>query len=116
MARLFHEEHQRRYGFSNPDTPVQTTTIRLGVIGRVAPVDLPAARAAGTAPSGRRSIWHDGRHIPVDVFARAVVGAGAVVHGPAIIEQADTTTLLLPGWQAQADRLGTLHLTEVDPA
>ena len=111
VAGLFHEEHARRYGFSDPGAPVQTTTIRLGVIGRVAPVELPPAEPARTAPSGRRDVWHDGGRRPFDVFARAQVGAGSVVRGPAIIEQADTTTLLLPGWQAEADRLGTLHVT-----
>ncbi len=116
VARLFHEEHHRRYGFSDPATPVQTTTIRLGVIGKVAPVDLPDAAPGRAEPRGRRPIWFEGERIPVDVFARAEVGAGAVVHGPAIIEQADTTTFLLPGWEARADRLGTLCLTEADPA
>ena len=111
VAGLFHEEHARRYGFSDPGAPVQTTTIRLGVIGRVAPVELPPAEPARTAPSGRRDVWHDGGRRPFDVFARARVGAGSVVRGPAITEQADTTTLLLPGWQAEADRLGTLHVT-----
>ena len=113
VAGLFHEEHHRRYGFSNPDTPVQTTTIRLGVIGRVAPVDLPDVAPGRAEPSGRRRIWHEGRSILVDVFARSGIGAGAVVRGPAIIEQADTTTFLLPGWTARADRLGTLHLASV---
>ena len=114
VARLFHEEHHRRYGFSDPDTPVQTTTIRLGVIGRVAPVDLPDAAPGRAEPRGRRSIWFEGERIPVDVFTRAEVGVGAVVHGPAIIEQADTTTFLLRGWEARADRLGTLSLAEAD--
>ena len=125
VARLFHDEHQRRYGFSSPDTPVQTTTLRLGVIGRVAPVDLPAAEAGeageaagtrGAVPSARREVWHEGRRLPVDVYSRDRVGPGAVVPGPAIIEQADTTTFLLPGWQARADRIGTLLLTEAGPA
>ena len=116
VARLFHEEHHRRYGFSDPATPVQTTTIRLGVLGRVAPVDLPVAAPGSAEPSGRRSVWHDGRSLAVDVYPRAEVGAGASMRGPAIIEQADTTTFLLPGWEAHADRLGTLHLTEARPA
>ena len=116
LARLFHEEHHRRYGFSNPATPVQTTTIRLGVIGRVSPVDLPSADPGEATPTGRRRVWHEGGDISVDVYARAGVGAGALVQGPAIIEQADTTTFLLPGWEAQADRLGTLKLTEARTA
>ena len=117
VADLFHEEHHRRYGFSDPETPVQTTTIRLGVIGRVAPVELPSAEPGPAAePTGRRRVWYEGRGLCVDVYARAGVGAGSVVEGPAIIEQADTTTFLLPGWRARADRLGTLHLTEADAA
>ena len=116
LARLFHEEHHRRYGFSNSATPVQTTTIRLGVIGRVSPVDLPSADPGEATPTGRRRVWHEGGDISVDVYARAGVGAGALVQGPAIIEQADTTTFLLPGWQARADRLGTLKLTEARAA
>ncbi len=30
---------------------------------------------------------------------------------PAIIEQEDTTTLLLPGWRLGVDEFGNLHLT-----
>jgi N-methylhydantoinase A len=45
------------------------------------------------------------------VYDRADIGSDAIVHGPAIIEQADTTTLILEGWRAKADAVGTLHLT-----
>lgn len=112
LAEVFHAEHKRRYGFSEPDSPVQTTTIRLGVIGRVPPVTLPQAAATTPQPAARREVWHGGGRIPVDVFARADIGAGAIVNGPAVIEQPDTTTFLLPGWQAQADALGTLRLAK----
>ncbi len=37
----FHAEHYRLYGFSNPGSAVQVTTVRLGVIGKVPPVALP---------------------------------------------------------------------------
>lgn len=113
LAQLFHAEHERRYGYCEPDSPVQTTTIRLCVIGRVAPVTLPEASAADTlGPASRREVWHGGRRIPVNILARADIGAGATVRGPAIIEQPDTTTFLLPGWQARADTLGTLRIAQ----
>lgn len=113
LAQLFHAEHERRYGYCELESPVQTTTIRLGVIGRVAPVTLPEASAADSPGlASRREVWHGGRRIPVDVLARADIGAGATVRGPAIIEQPDTTTFLLPGWQAQANTLGTLRITQ----
>ena len=110
VAQLFHEEHARRYGYAENDSTVQTSTIRLGVIGRVPPVNLPEAAPAQPEALRHRSVWLGGRRIEVDVFDRTDVGASALVRGPAIIEQPDTTTFLLPGWQARADHLGTLHL------
>ena len=35
------------------------------------------------------------------MLGRAAVAADAVVHGPAILNQMDTTTLVPPGWQAR---------------
>ena len=48
--------------------------------------------------------------VEASIYDRAVIGEGGRVDGPAIIEQPDTTTFLLPGWSAQADSLGTLHI------
>lgn len=111
VARLFHAEHQRLYGFSEPQSALQVSTVRLGVIGRVPPVALP--RAANRAPvaTGTRSIRHKGRDVVATTYDRESLGHGAVVSGPSIVEQPDTTVLVLPGWRAVADRLGTLHLT-----
>jgi N-methylhydantoinase A len=111
LAALFHAEHGRLYGFSEPSSPVQVTTVRLGVIGRVPPVALPDAPPAEARPRGTRRVRLRGAQSEAAVYARADLGAGAVLHGPAIIEQDDTTVLLLPGWRAEADRIGTLHLT-----
>ena len=111
VAMLFHAEHEKLYGFAEPDSPLVTSTLRLAVIGRVAPVTLPQA---GTAlPKGdvtRRMRWR-GAEIEAQVVRRADLGVGAVLEGPAIVEQADTTTFILPGWRARADCIGTLHLT-----
>ena len=39
------------------------------------------------------------------------VAEGMTIEGPAIIEQADTTTVIEPGWQGQVIAGGTLLLT-----
>ena len=111
VAALFHAEHERLYGFREEQTPIQATTVRLGVIGRVPPVRLPEVAAGGATSSGRRRVRHRGVAIEATIHARAAIGAGAVLNGPAIVEQPDTTVFILPGWKATADRLGTLHLT-----
>jgi N-methylhydantoinase A len=110
LAALFHADHDRLYGFSEPGSAVQVTTVRLGVIGRVPPVALPAAPARHGHAIGTRTIRLGGEDIDALVYARDALGVGAVVHGPAIIEQPDTTVLVIPGWRAEVDAFGTLHL------
>jgi len=116
LAALFHAEHARLYGFAEPASPVQVTTVRLGVIGRVPPVALPGCAAATPHPIATRRVRLHGTEMDALVYARADIGAGAIIHGPAIVEQHDTTVLLLPGWWGKADRLGTLHLTQMRAA
>lgn len=111
LAELFHAEHERLYGFVERASPVQVTTVRLGVIGRVPPVTLPEAGSAHGQASGVRRIRLRGEELDALVYERAGLGRGAVVHGPAIVEQPDTTVLVPPGWRAEADTLGTLHVT-----
>ena len=106
----FHAEHERLYGFREPKVPVQTATVRLGVIGKVPAVALPEAQRSEPRPIGRRAVWHGGKALDAAVYARADIGAAAVIRGPAIVEQLDTTTFVLPGWRAEADHLGALHL------
>jgi N-methylhydantoinase A len=116
LASLFHAEHERRYGFHEPNVAVQTATVRLGVIGRVAPITLPRAHATVPQPRGTREIWHGGGKVTASLYARADIGAGARIEGPAIVEQLDTTIFILPNWVAMADPLGTLHLTRESAA
>jgi N-methylhydantoinase A/oxoprolinase/acetone carboxylase beta subunit len=45
------------------------------------------------------------------VYDRAAMGEGFAFAGPAIVEQADTTTLVEPGWTGTVDAAGNLLLT-----
>ncbi|MEE4173560.1 MAG: hydantoinase/oxoprolinase family protein [Xanthomonadales bacterium] len=47
--------------------------------------------------------WHD-----AVIYDRAVLGAGTVVPGPAIVVEMDSTTLVLPGCEARVDDIGNL--------
>jgi N-methylhydantoinase A len=114
LIDLFNAEHDRLYGFVEQGSPVQITTLRLSVVGKVQPIGLPEA-APGELPQPRamrRMHHHDWRDVPV--YDRASIGAGATLDGPAIVEQPDTTVLILAGWQAVADRLGNLMIRRMD--
>jgi N-methylhydantoinase A len=108
LLRDFASAHERAYGYAIPGGVVQGVTFRVRAAGEVearpssSPVvpdapedDQPQRRAVYLPELGG---FHD-----CPVVDRAVLAPGTVVEGPAIIEQMDTTTLVLPGSTAQVD-------------
>ncbi|MEV1177426.1 hydantoinase/oxoprolinase family protein, partial [Nonomuraea sp. NPDC049784] len=112
ISETFHAEHERLYGFRDQSAPIELGTARLGVVGPVAELP-PAAVARGTGaprPAVRRRVllagaWHDAH-----VHLRSSLGVGDAFRGPAIVEQDDTTVVVPPGWSADVDETGNLHL------
>ena len=64
--------------------------------------DLPSAEIHHTQVYVNE-IWHD-----AVIYDRGKLGVGAVVPGPAIVVEMDSTTLILPGHAATVDRVGNL--------
>ncbi|UHC17916.1 hydantoinase/oxoprolinase family protein [Methylobacterium currus] len=113
FAEAFHLEHERVYGFRDASAPIQVTTLRLAVIGRTPALPLPHLPEAqgDPVPRGTRPVYLAGRWREAAVFDRATLAAGHAFAGPAVVEQEDTTVIVLPGWGAHLDRAGNLHLT-----
>ena len=58
-AAPFHAAHQRIYGYSRPDAPVEVVTIRVRAIKEVAKPELRSVRVPSkTPPSGRAALLH----------------------------------------------------------
>ncbi|MGB7406428.1 MAG: hypothetical protein WA906_12115, partial [Pacificimonas sp.] len=51
--------------------------------------------------------WHDAA-----IYDRALLKAGNVVPGPAVVTEMDSTTLVLPGCHAKVDANGNLLIRE----
>ena len=109
IRAAFEAAHRHVYGFVAPDEAVEIVTLRLEATGRVAKADLPAHPPAGTpaaaAVTGTRDVWlpESGGATPCPLIDRERLGPGHVIAGPAIIDQMDSTTLLLPGQVATVD-------------
>ncbi|CAG7610789.1 hydantoinase/oxoprolinase family protein [Leucobacter soli] len=102
IPELFHAAHLERYGHSNHDEPVEIVTVRLAATGeisrsrdRVAPVD--AAALPEEAVVTRREILLPGYGaVEVPVIERSALPAGTAFEGPAVIQQMDATSVILP--------------------
>jgi N-methylhydantoinase A len=102
LREAFEVEHQRMYGFVDKQQPVQIVTCRAEAIGQVPKASF--TRAADSGPDAShaivdyRDVWlkEAGGRVSVPVYSRERLKAGNRFEGPAIVEQFDATTVVLP--------------------
>ncbi|HEX5145876.1 MAG TPA: hydantoinase/oxoprolinase family protein [Conexibacter sp.] len=119
LATLFNREHERMYGYSTPDSPVQLVNLRLVGIGRTEGPALPriARRSDGGAPQPRelRQVHFAGSGwTETPIYTVESVLAGDELPGPSILEDPRSTMLILPGQRGEIDELRNLHIHEVE--
>ena len=118
LPELFHEAHRERYGHSNLAEPVEIVTIRLASTGEIDRVEEHVAEVARvelpeSAIAARRDVILPGYgEQSVPVIERSGIPAGARFEGPAVIQQMDATTVVLPEQRVEA--LSTLDLIVTD--
>jgi N-methylhydantoinase A len=117
MRDRFHAEHDRTYGHGYPDQPTELVNFRLTAVGRIAKPrqrEIAIARAdAGQAAKGKRPVYFGGPDdfVATPVYDRGKLAAGHRLSGPAVIEELDSTTLVLPGFEVEVDRWGNLLIS-----
>jgi N-methylhydantoinase A len=109
LAEGFAAAHQRLYGFLAEGEVVELVTFRLEATGLVRKAAF-APRAeqgpdASAAIIGRRDVWlpEAGGIVSCPVYDRDRLDAGNRIAGPAIVEQMDATTLILPDMAARVE-------------
>jgi N-methylhydantoinase A len=114
VVETFHAHHEQLYGFRADGDPIELVNVRVHAVGRMesaGAVELPAPRAnVHAAPTAVRSsaLGREGSEIETPVYHRDHLEPGSVVHGPAIVEQGDSTIAVSAGWSARTDRFGNL--------
>jgi N-methylhydantoinase A len=114
LRRRFFETHEQVYGFATEEEPIQVVNVRLVARGLADPPTLrrlPRGPSdANTALTGWRAVYVDDEDgfMPCPIYARDRLCAGQRLSGPAVVEQFDATTWLLPGQTAEVDELGFL--------
>ncbi|TDE36779.1 hydantoinase B/oxoprolinase family protein [Actinomadura sp. 6K520] len=117
MVAEFEETYRRRFSFLMRDKQIVVEAVSVEAVG-----DLPRAAEAPVRGGRRRpaepepvrtytgGAWRD-----VGLYRRDGLRPGDTVAGPVIIAEADTTTVVDPGWRAAVNELGHLLLTRVAP-
>jgi N-methylhydantoinase A len=117
LSEAFHALHERRYGHAHLQSLVEIVNLHVTAIGATTTPPSPRNDTASTSePSAkaRRTVYCEpaGAAPLAQVFDRTALSCGHILHGPAIIEQADATVLILDGQIARVDAYGFIHISE----
>ena len=109
FASMFEQEYQSIYGLSLDDMDIEI------VAWRVSSFSLSESRFVDRevdirlgAPKGRRSIYLGSEALTADVYDRETLGREQTLQGPCIIEERETTILILPNWRATVAKDGAV--------
>jgi len=113
IKRLFDNAHDLRYSHSAPEESADIVSLRVSAIGRLGkPQFAKISQGEATAPAagrGARSVSFEGAGVvQAAVFDRTKLLQGNVIHGPAIIEEAASTTVVEPGDTVTVNAFGHL--------
>jgi N-methylhydantoinase A len=115
LRAVFDQVYFRRFRVELPQVRVNLVNANTSVIGARADIDLstlidPAGRRATLAEAQRavRAVYFEDGWRDTAVYRRDLLPLDAVIEGPAVIEQMDTTSLIEPGCVARSDTGGNL--------
>jgi N-methylhydantoinase A len=106
LAERFGQVHHQYYGFGL-EGGAEVVNLRAVAAGTVPVPEVEPEESGPTDPSpaqrGTQTVHTDGQHREVPSYNRAELRAGMVLQGYAIVEQYDSTTVVLPGHVATVD-------------
>jgi 5-oxoprolinase (ATP-hydrolysing) len=118
MVRQFEAAYRQRYSFLMPNRTLVAEAVSVEAIGIAdAPVEVepPVQHRSGPPQAADTVDMHSGGQVHrTPVFRRGALQPGDTIKGPAIIAEANATTVVEPGWQADVTPLGHLVLTRIE--
>ncbi len=117
IADAFHAQHDRLFGYSSPESPIELLAVRTTAVGSTvkpptSELDELEVDEAEATRGGTRPVWDPEsrtvRETPVHDGLR--LAAGERVAGPAIVELANTTIVVLAGFELSVDDYGSFVL------
>ena len=120
MRAAFEAAHQRAYGFVMTGKALVVEAVSVEAVGAMDGIEslrfaAPPAGEALPAPLGGAELHADGASHQAPIHARDKLPVGVPLDGPAIVIEANATTVIEPGWRARMTADGDLLLTRATP-
>ncbi|MCZ8312610.1 MAG: hydantoinase B/oxoprolinase family protein [Magnetospirillum sp.] len=116
MRAEFAEAHRQRYGFTLPGKAIVVEQVAIEAIGRSEASDDATVACGDPEPPAADAnvrMFADGAFVDAPIYRRERLKPGMRVDGPAILADANATTIVEPGWQAEVTAKDHLVLRRV---
>ncbi len=113
ISAAFEKRYLQVYGRLLDNVSTAVINLRVAVIGKRPKFDLNVLapdnkHSLEQAQRGTRPVYHGGSHHDAAVYDRLRLPTGCSINGPCVLEQADTTIWIEPGFYAIVDKFGNL--------
>jgi N-methylhydantoinase A len=116
LRKSFDEVHKGMFGHSAPEEPVEIVSYRVRGVGLVPPVEMPRFEPTGAtlkdALRETRKVRFDGKLVECPIYQREKLDVGLSFSGPAVLDQFDCTTVIVPGQTVRVDEWKNLIVTQ----
>jgi N-methylhydantoinase A len=118
LEERFNALHEQLYGFRMPGTASEIVNLRAVGYGAVPKPELPTGDLgspdASAAVVDQHEVVFDGGRVATKIYDRSKLEPGALLSGPAIVTEFDSTTVVLPGYRAEVDANFNILITPDD--
>ena len=116
MVAEFEEAYRKQFSFLMPGRALVAEAISVEAIAPGdAPKEQPAQRKKAAPPVQNVRMFTAGRWCEAPLYRREELGVGQRIEGPAIIAEANATTVIEPEWRATVTELDHLVLERTKP-
>lgn len=122
LCQAFHDRHQQEFGYAAElDEPLEIVNLRVAAIGKLSRPELAGSAADSRTgaivckPKGNRLVYFKetgNGPVPTPVYWRQDLVCGDEIFGPAVIEQFDSTIVILPGQSGKVDAYGNIIIKD----
>ncbi len=111
MAEAFSDMYRSRFGAEPDSERLLISTLRVEGTGIEQVFSDPDIESKGsTTAAGSSRMWISGEWRDVPVYEREQLGSGNRIDGPAIVAEANATTVIDDGWSGSVNKKGHLLL------
>jgi N-methylhydantoinase A len=116
----FDREHDKLTGHSAPNERVEIVNYRVTAVANVPQASIASpfreTTSLAAAHVGTRTTRIDGIPTVTDLYDRTKLSRGAIVDGPAILLQPDSTTVIHSGQRGRVVEIGQIEIVACEPA